>query len=680
MECIRKFSTDAVLVERLELALFTFVASLSDPSRISGTERKGLVVQLINRLAGSTDNWTLRQTAGALLLKTAGPSISNRVELNVWMNTLERFPEAIADFAEMCSSLEPSDEPLLHAAWNCANGVESIGSYMTAVSCELVLSAQDPKSTASALLKSASKNRLSPSLKAFLQPLTKSKGKRCDPSTVGLSRLAVILCQCSFAADDSDLDGLKDEWIQELDHIKDRPDKLEVVLHQALGCMFVNRAKSMEESLTDTLKLLGILLNPKDSESNGHLLRASFLRNSLTLEWFDPLESDDSFISEFSSLVRDSLQQIREATLVQTYQRKFVNCIESVVRGEVSFKLPDMQQELLLSLSELKMDEIEPIIASMIKKGADSALKWLPYLELLLKRVARLRLEGTEQNQRISWPVFSQVLQLFVSLGACTALHQGLTDVVSAYPEFLDSTKEFTDVLAACLNSDVDCSSLCHLLTSSSAALCTALGKWFVEHEEKVQDINWRLQTLPPYLLSSSPDVDNLLETLHRITSPLLVSLLINRAEYQQTIEKLAKLPEFLHILISRCWSPEECRDVAAKILSQHKAGLICTQFVDVGRRGAHFDLHAKLCLRATVQQLKSDSPDPAQVQQLADEFSWLAKQTKSELISVADSVLKDPTWSKFLKYTLRVNGDFFLSDHLCKASTHIFLSASRLA
>lgn len=641
--CVRDSSADKEVLEPLQHSIFRFTSSLPDFSRLGGAERRALVGQLIGCLA-STNNQELRQTAGSLLPKIIRAEKVRRVELDVWLSALERHPEAACVFANLCNDLKPADEetdatkecsPLLQAALNCC---ESTKSFVAAALCELVLCTQDPKSFASAVLAASPKDLMNPSVKAFLQFWTKSKSKqRYEPSDLGLSPPARLLF--TLVSEKQDGEAVEEEWCKELAAIKEQKDKLGVILHQCMTCISIARTRGVNP-LT-ILNLLRLVLSEDESGS----LSLAFLQHPLALEWFEPMDSDDPFATAFSSMTRDWLDKVRDPALKHLYQRKTVDSIWQVVRGEMTIKNPGK-----LSVSEFMMDEIEPLITSM----ASEKFPFPDWLNLCLQRAARLRLESADQ--RLSWTVFSQVLDHFVSLNSCPVLTRGIYDVISVYPEFLDSVKELTAVLNTCLDSTEDCTALCNLLTTSSARLCAALGKWCIDNQEKhFRDVTWRLQTLPPYL-SSVHDENKVLALLHKNLSPALVRLLINWAEYQETVSRFPKLPEFLHILITRCWTVEECREAAATLLSNYSKtdGLVCAQFADIGRRGAHHDLHVKLCLRAAVHQLKlQESCNPEELKALADEFTWLSQQPpRSDLAKI---LLEDSSWNKFLKYSLRV-------------------------
>jgi hypothetical protein len=141
---------------------------------------------------------------------------------------------------------------------------------------------------------------------------------------------------------------------------------------------------------------------------------------------------------------------------------------------------------------------------------------------------------------------------------------------------------------------------------------------------------------------------------IHRYISPLLKQLLTSHTEYSK-VAAITKLPEFLGALIPKCWTAEECRDLATGLLSETKKSFSCVQFVEAGRHGAHYDLHLQLCLHATVRQFKSETPDPTEVEQLVREFDWLSKQAQGDLPNLAKTIVEDAIWSKFLKYTLRI-------------------------
>ncbi len=614
MSFLQDSKADRDVLERLELSVYSFASSLSDFGRV---ERRALIGQLIRCLV-TTSNVELRSTASSLLFKTVGTGTTQLV-FNVWLTVLERYPDCAPAFTDLCVDLEP-DKSLLSAAYNSSH-VESMIPFLSAVSCELLLCDGDVET-----FSSIPKSRLSPSLKSFLKSWNSKSGS--IPQDLGLNPLIRII-----------LSGDSGNWNnQVLSKYEDRADILEIVLHQTMSVLKRNHEDSVEY-LRD---LINTTTKNKDS------LDKIFLLHPSSVDWFDPVSYSNPFISAFSALIRESLERVDDPELNALFQRRTVSSICRMIRGEMTLHSPrDMKQPWQL-FSELKMSDIEPLMTSMMD---DSKASFFPeWLNLCLQRSARLRLE---LGERLSWSVFSRVLELFVKLEACPALREGIYQVLTVYPEFLDQLEQFAGVLTACLDSGTDASKLVNLLTTSSAQLCAALGKSIGEREELFKDINWRVQTLPVYL-SSVHDGNKVLAMLHRNMSPVLKKLLLSKMEFGEAILEKPELLSFVKSLVTRCWNPEECRDVAAQLLSEAKSGLLCSQFADVGRRGTHYDLHLKLCLRTVVFQLKSDDVDPAELKSLAEELAWLSEQTKADH-SLAIVLIADSAWKKFTKYTLKV-------------------------
>lgn len=680
MECEKDYSVKKESLDRLKLSVFNFVLSMSHLPKMTEDQSILLVSQLSSCLAGDSLS-ELRLCVGSLLLKLSrqpelGQLHLSSDELNIWTSTLERHPKATQFFAEAFSflltssttlnvkfesifgiskteKLEPPCSQLILAAWKCftqlSEDKETVASYISAVMCDLLLCQKGELETfASALLKAAPNSlSSSPALENFLKSWTKEK-EQADVSTLGLGPTSVILYSCYFP-NDLDWTALKTKWEDEIVAKRNRLDIIEVALYQCITCLSVSEARK-----SDQLNILGLLrvIVDGEAEESGYPLHVKLLQDLRTLEWFDLMNTRDSFVKEFNALVQDSLKLTQDHQLDQMYQRKLNDSIAAVIQGEGSLEEID-EDRLLLSLSELKINEVEPQIRSLVHRLTSAASEvCLKYLNVFLQLAGRLRLEGV--IQRISWSVFSQALQLFVSLDATPVLKKGIYDVASVCPEFLDATDDFTAVLTACLKSKTDYTKFCLLLVTSSNQLCAAFGQWCLAHKKRFKEINWRLQIIPTYLNSPSAD-SKVLEMIHRNISPVLKQLLTSRTEYVKVASEVPKFPEFFSALINKCWTAEECRDLATGLLSETKKNFSCGQFVEAGRHGTHYDLHIQLCIHATVRQFKSENPEPTEVEQLVREFDWLSKQAQADLTTLANSIVEDAIWSKFLKYTLRI-------------------------
>ncbi len=684
MDCEKESSAKKELLDQLKLSVFTFILSLSQMPKMTAEQWKFLVSHLATCLVDNNIA-EVRLCAGSLLFKLARQVESqlhlSTGEVNIWASALERHPKAASFFAEAFSTLLtspaaykeeaesifgpssknsdaavkeslPPCSPLILVAWKCFSQVseeneQPVATYISAVMCELLLCQRDNlTSFAEILLKSAPKTLLS---KSSVGNFLKSwSGKQpTDTSALGMSPTSAILYRVCFPKG-LDWTTLKSKWEEEIIPKRNRLDILEVTLNQAITCLSL--APSVKANQLNILGLLRVVIDD-ETEQSGYPLHIQLLQDSRTLGWFDMMNSRDPFVKEFNTLVQDSLKLVQNQALDQTYQRKLNDSIACGIKKEGP--LEDINEEDLFALlSQLKINDIEPQIAALVQRIKSTASEVsLRYLNVFLQLAGRLRLEGA--IQRISWGAFAQALRLFVSLHATPVLRKGIYNIVSVCLEFLDYTDDFTAVLRACLDSSSDYSTFCLLLVNSSSQMCTAFGLWCLENEKHFIEVNWRLQILPAYLASNTDG--KVLNMLHTNISPVLQNLLTSRSEYLEVSAKVTRLPEFLRVLISKCWSTEECRDLATKLLAERKRGLNCAQFVEAGRRGAHHDLHAKLCLYATVRHFKSETPEPTEIVQLAREFDWLSKQTQADLPALAKSILEDAIWSKFLKYTLRI-------------------------
>lgn len=685
MDCENDEAADKKQIEKLKLSVFTFIASLSKFPKLPDDQLKTLVSQLTKCLV-ATELLELRLCVGSLLVKMTRwddslPMRLSDCEFNTWIGALERHSddafsfftqafstwlisptahqmtfETVFDSSQNAVKSQESESvcsPLLLTVWKCFKEsneqIESVGSYITAVTCELILS----QNGLWEFFTNLEKNRLPdvfksrPLLVKFFKSLSPGKKKPMDTSNLKLSPAASILYACNFPVV-SDWSSLKSNWNEAIVSVQNRSDLQDVILSQIVNSLWIASTRKVDHS--KILDLLRALLDVETNET-GYRLHEKLLENSRVIVWFDLMNDIDPFIKDFNVLVQNSLKLVHKESLNRTYQRKFNDTTAIAIEKGTLANLSE--EDLLIFISSLKIQDVEPRIISLterIKSTSDEIS--LRYLNVYLQHAGRLRLEGA--IQRLSWSAFSRALRLYISLGAPIAMGKGIYNIVSVCLEFLDSTDDFTEVLRACLDSSSDYTKFCLLLVTSSSQLCAAFGQWCLQNEQHFNNVNWRLQILPDYLASAKHDV-KVLDMLHASISPVFKKLLTSRSDYREVTARVNKLPEFLHVLISERWSAEECRDLASKLLSEYKKGLSCAQFVEAGRRGVHHDLHAKLCLRATVRQFKSENPEPTEIKQLAHEFVWLSKQNQLDVPSLVESILQDTTWSKFLKYTLRV-------------------------
>lgn len=630
------------------------------------------------------DSPQLRHSANSLLFKlcprqTATDFNLSPDEFSIWILTLECQPRAVSVFSRIYTSLLVSrpdlkermkvtfdaaiinqDElrlpcsPLILIAWDMINSSKNqedddiMVSYISAVTCELTLAHGGPlQPFADALMKSAPEKLKSKS-KKFFSLISERKRKPVVPSQLGLSVTASMLCASCFSAD-IDWKSLIAKWEEVMSLFVDRMDLLQVALKQTINCLHEFSSDSTDQ--VNILGLLKIIIDMEEKDSSRPLL-VQLLEDARAVNWFNPIALGNPFSREYSAFVQNALKLIPQSSLHQIYNKKFNEAIASGVTEETR-DLPCVEEgDLFFSLSHLKIDEIEPqillLVARLKKKTEDNAMR---FLNVYLRLAAKLRLEGV--LQRISWSTFSPALQLFVSLRAPVNLQRGIYDVLSVCPEFFSSTDKITNLMKVCLNSPTDHTSLCQLAIASSDQLCSAFGQLCLAKEEHFEEISWRVQILPAYLSSQKDDL--VFDMLNRKMSPALKRVMTTRSEYEKVAAQFDKLPELVHILVSKCWSVEDCRQMATDILANFKKELNCAQFVEAGRRGTHHQLHAKLCLLAAVRQLKSDNPNPREIEQLAHEFDWLSKQTHTNLADVTKSILENDQWNKFVKYTLRI-------------------------
>ena len=714
MTCVTEASGNQeqkTLAERLQLAALTFASSMP-VTTLEGCdeqERSCLLSLLSRCLVDFERSPSLRQSTGSLLMKTLlrrpdGQMNINltALEFNVWITVIERHPIAASFFAQTCIDFDVSAQsfreemekkfeplsaisPLIIASWKgyanlgASSEKESIAAYIRAVICELLLCQEsNHQQLAAALLKMTPEQLSTKPFKSFLQSWVEKGKKIQKPSTVdishlGLSPLASILYSISYTKDKVSEDKvaeLQSEWSQEVTRNKEWIARLQVALSQGFTCLEVARSKSGDSLLV--LSFIRLLLETELTEeemdentTNTYTLNDQFLQRRLTVEWFHPISSnDDPLILNFNSLVRNALKRVKDPLLDMRYQRNLVDCITRVVRGELTAvaSVPDKEKEVTLSLSELKIEEIEPLIVEVTKQSSPTEVV-LRYFDLLLQRVARLRLQGTDQ--RLSPSTLNQVAQLFSSLGAPVFFRQGLHDIISVCPESLltSSSTHFNSVMTACLDSSADCTDLCLLLVKYSPKMGAVLARWCLEHPEHFHDVNWRVQLLPAFF--AMPDRDGsqaseVLIALHQHLSPTLVRILADRDEYESIVAKLNQLPDLIRIIIRECWSPQESCQLAEKLLALHKNGLKCGQFVDIGRYGGRAEIHLKLVIRTALPLLKNESEtDESEMNILADELAWLkmsSANSESSAEELAHSALADSVaWGKFLKHALRV-------------------------
>jgi hypothetical protein len=699
------------LAERLQLGALTFASSMPVTlSEDADEQDRSCLLSLLSRcLVDFERSPSLRQSTGSLLMKTLlrRPEGQMNIDLtalefNVWITVIESHPKAASFFAQTCIDFDVSAQsfreemekkfeplsavsPLIIASWKgyanlgASSEKESIAAYIRAVICELLLCQEsNHQQLAAALLKMTPEQLSTRPFKSFLQSWAE-KGKKnqkqsvVDISNLGLSPLAAILYSVSSTKDKVSEDKaaeLQSEWSQEVTRNTEWLSRLQVALSQGFTCLKVAHSKGGDTLLV--LSLIRLLLNTELAEdeleentSTTYTLNDQFLQHRLTVEWFNPISSiDDPLVFNFNALVRNALKRVKDPLLDLRYQRSLVDCITRVVRGELTAvaTVPDKEQEVTLSMSELKIEEIEPLIVEVTKQNSPTEVV-LRYLDLLLQRVARLRLLGVDQ--RLSPSTLNQVAQLFATLGAPVAFRQGLHDIISVCPESLLtlSSTHFNSVMTACLSSSTDCTDLCLLLVKYSPKMGAVLARWCLEHPEHFHDVNWRVQLLPAFF--AMPDRDDsqaseVLTALHQHLSSTLARILTDRHEYESFVAKHSQLSDLIRIVIRECWSPEECCDVAEKLLPMHKNGLKCGQFVDVGHYGGRMEIHLKLVIRTALPLLKNESgTDETEMKILADELAWLkmfSAKSESSAEQLAHSALADSVaWGKFLKHTLRV-------------------------
>ena len=694
------------LAERLQLAALTFASSMpaSTPDGDDDQEYSCLLALLTRCLVDFERSASLRQSTGVLLLKTFLRRPQNELnltalEFNVWISVLERHPGARSFFAQTFIDFDASSKsfreemetkfealsaisPLMIASWKSyadyKEEKESIVAYIRAVICELLLCQEsNHELLASALLKMTPEQLLvSRPFKSFLQSWAekgKKKQSSIDISDLGLSPLSASLftISCSNKALAPEKAGeIQSDWSREIIRDKEWISRLQVALWQSFTCLERARSKGGDAQLV--LNLIQLLLDSEQDEdetdgctSNNYVLNEQFLHHRLTTEWFNPIRStDDKLTSNLNTLVRSALKRVKDPLMDLRYQRRLVDCIARVVRGELVdvALVPDKEEEVTLSMSELKMDEIEPLILQVADQKSPLEVV-LRYLDLLLQRAARLRLQGIDQ--RLASSTLDQVAKLFASLGARTAFRQGLHDIISVCPESLltSNINNFDAVMTVCLDSPTDCTDLCLLLVKYSPKMGQVLSRWCLKHPQHFHDVNWRVQLLPAFF--AMPDSDDheasaVLTSLHQHLSPAIARVLTDRTEYETVVAKLNKLPDLIHIILRECWNAEECGQVAEKLLSLHKNGLKSGQFTDAGRYAARPDLHLKLVVRTVIPLLKNEvESDATEMQILAGELMWLktcATKTVASAEQLATSALADSTaWGKFLKHSLRV-------------------------
>lgn len=281
---------------------------------------------------------------------------------------------------------------------------------------------------------------------------------------------------------------------------KERPDELELTLYQALSCLTAASGQANQ------MRLFELLTAMFDEEAIQGQLTPKLLEHPYSLSSFDPINvKEDGFTVLFTTFIRDCLQR----TKVDGYKEKLA---ESIVHGigtsekkkkksgkKVTKKVAAPDQQLLLSLLELftfETSDIEQLTLPIVElKPSTAAEPWLPLLNFLLLRAARLRLGGADQ--RIQWPIFKKVLQLAIEFQSPQVLKEGIVDVISVCPEFLDNSEAVQDyrlLLESCLQSESDGSQLCRLLVRDCPSLRPAFSDWCSRNESHLKTINWRLQ------------------------------------------------------------------------------------------------------------------------------------------------------------------------------------------
>ena len=678
MEYVKDSSDDRNVLEKLQLAVFKFVSLSTDNLVISGTQHEALVSHLVN-CAVTAIRFELRQCSRTFLLKIfaqCGILRISPVELNVWLLALKVHPTAVSFFIATCKEI--MDSPVAHeeeiqkmfklncpcsslmvAAWKHFDTVpksesKEVSLYLRAAMCALMLCQfENQQVFAATLLTSIPKKLSTETLKSFLQSWVDGTPLVVGNSELGLSRFATMLLNC--------VESTQEEWKSELVNCKEDLDELEVTLYQSLSCLAATDSRKAEQ--LRVLDLVSIMFD-QETMRQSHLT-GKLLQHPYSLQSFNPINfTGDAFTVKFTTLIRDSLQRMK---LDCGYKEKLV---QSITQGVASVskktnkkakkeakKTVAPDQDLLLSifdLFDLKVDEIEPLIVTIVELEPTASVGWMSLLDFLLMRAAMLRLDGVDQ--RIQWSIFQQVLQVNIQLKSPELLKKGIVDVISVCPEFLDESgavDEYRLLLESCLNGEWDATQLCLLLIGDCRDLRSFFVDWCAKNEHHFKNINWRLQILAELDAGDH----SIFERLHRDLSPeIITNVLMNQEEYNQVLAKMKNFPKFVHKLIDCCWQPEQCQDLATKLLSQHKNGLSCDQFYHVGRKGTHYELHLKLCLRSAVWLLKnSELSDVSPMEKLADEIDWISKNPLVDKKVLVQMIMADSTWSKFLKYTLRV-------------------------
>ena len=690
MERVKKADGGSQYLEPLQLAVFRFVSTLSGVYEMDGSQRESLISSLVNCIVSAT-NVQLRQSSASFLhdvLVKAGVSISTRLEFNIWVLALEQFPSAAPLFVEsvvsllrgcpawaeeMSSALDGTNSlhsPLILAAWKQLPQDSDLPvetkKFLTLSTCGLLhCDLGQPAAFASFVAQRIPAMLTNVSLTNYLK-LWNGDGKKQPAlvaSELGLVELPALIFAYAFE-EVANLEALKQQWDGHVVAASDRSEKLELAVHQTIRYLSLPQMKSGDRQLGLVELLISILT--QDKESSDESLTGKFLQMPMVVDWFDPMDSTDPFTVQFTSLVHTSLTRLKSSS-VQHFKKKFLATIQKAIDHPIKKKkkrAKTLNKDLILSLLDLfevDIGDVEPLIAVITKlETTATAETWIPLLDCLLRKGARLRLTGLEQC--IKQSVFQDIIRFFVHHEGIQELRAGLQDLTGVCPEFLSGSVEDVDgLLRVCLESpDCDGTELCLLLfQSGNPAYVEGFGRWCLAHESHFQSINWRVQLMPTYLALCDKANENsgaVLNLFHRIVSPGLGCLLLDREQHGQMAEKLVRLADFTHVLIEKCWTTDQCRELAGKLLSQPRARMAPSQFVDVGRRCDGSVVHAKLCLRSATGVLKTcetGSVSPELVA-LSTEFNWLTGRNRSGECELTGALLGDPSWSKFLKYSLR--------------------------
>ena len=700
MERVKQAGSDSQYLEPLQLAVIRFVSTLPGIYATDGAHLDTFVSSLVNCIVTAT-NIQLRQSSASFLhgvLVKAGASTLSPPEYNAWILALEQYPSAAAVFKESCMLLlsrqsdfnekmesvfdigAPSQSeiekmtdiernqtqvysPLLLAVWERLSQETDLSAdlktFCLSASCGLLhCQLADAKTFASALSKHTPPKLMDKAFKSYLKlwASDSSKSKAIDCASLGLGKLSTLLFDCTFRIED-DWPTLKGEWDTQLIANEDRPDKLEAALQQVTSYLSLSLVRSGDQPL-QLLDLMQSIID-QEKEHSDDSLAGKFLRHPSTVSWFDPMELNDPFTVRFTCLVHGTLQKLK-SSVISLYKEKLLDAMRQTVaipvkKGRKKAKL--LKKDMLLSLIDLfdvGIRDVEPLIVNIIRLEPHTEA-WIPMLDCLLQKAARLRLSGIEQ--RIDKLIFSDVIQLFIALGATREMRRGLEDLIGVCPELLaDSTDYLDRLMRVCLDSDEDGTQLCLLVMDICDESWASFHRWCADNESKFLEVTWRLQLIPSYL--SRADGHQLLAIIQKNASPVVTDLLLDRTKYQEHVHKLPRLEQFCKLFVQESWSPEECGEVCSKLLAQHKSGLSATQFAEIGRKFGEHQLHCKMCLRSAVWLLKSSETTEIsadEVKKIVDELDWIVRDNTTKGSKLSKALLDDGLWSKFLKYALKI-------------------------